>query len=252
MEVLGPTPSSSSLSPTTHYSYNLHTLHHPTLRQIQKMVSARVIKLTLAPILLLSLLASIVSLAISASLESESPSPTLLSPSSQRRQRGEIFIQPVDEKQWRTDQSLSYPSFTPSGHWRKTSFPNISYRDRERILLAASIWTVVISSESKSKLYSSLEIRGAEPVLSVRYSLGIGRCTLLCGICSVRYPFRDHRVRDFFRKFSPTVDNLFRGVATFAIDASFNPHHAIRRTDPDHSSPLRRFSTLSEPHPSRL
>ncbi|GAA5882538.1 hypothetical protein JCM16303_002032 [Sporobolomyces ruberrimus] len=64
------------------------------------MVSARVIKLTLAPILLLSLLASIVSLAISASLES---------------------------------------------HWRKTSFPNISYRDRERILLAASIWTVVIS-----------------------------------------------------------------------------------------------------------
>ncbi|GAA6011659.1 hypothetical protein JCM11491_004724 [Sporobolomyces phaffii] len=64
------------------------------------MVSAKAIKLTLAPLLLLSVLASIVSLAISASLES---------------------------------------------HWRKTSFPNISYRDRERILLAASVWTVIVS-----------------------------------------------------------------------------------------------------------
>ncbi|GAA5900183.1 uncharacterized protein JCM6883_002768 [Sporobolomyces salmoneus] len=64
------------------------------------MVSARVIKLTLAPILLLSVLASIVSLAISASLEA---------------------------------------------HWRNVGFPNISYRDRERILLAASVWTVIVS-----------------------------------------------------------------------------------------------------------
>ncbi|GAA5849690.1 hypothetical protein JCM5353_003879 [Sporobolomyces roseus] len=65
------------------------------------MVSERAIKVTLTPLLVLSFLASIVTLAISASLES---------------------------------------------HWRKTSFPNVSYRDRERILLAASIFSTVISA----------------------------------------------------------------------------------------------------------
>ncbi|GAA6060542.1 hypothetical protein JCM10212_006906 [Sporobolomyces blumeae] len=64
------------------------------------MPSAKTIRLTLAPLLLLSFLASIVSLAISASLEA---------------------------------------------HWRNVGFPNISYRDRERILLAASVWTVILS-----------------------------------------------------------------------------------------------------------
>ncbi|GAA5931743.1 uncharacterized protein JCM15063_001556 [Sporobolomyces koalae] len=64
------------------------------------MVSSRAIKLSLGPLLLLSTLASIVTLAIAASLES---------------------------------------------HWRDVGFPNKSYRDRERILLAASIWSIVVS-----------------------------------------------------------------------------------------------------------
>ncbi|GAA5969977.1 hypothetical protein JCM11641_000216 [Rhodosporidiobolus odoratus] len=64
------------------------------------MVSARFIRVTIGPLTLLSFLASVITLAIAASLEA---------------------------------------------HWLKVGFPNKSYRDRERILLAAGIWGVIAS-----------------------------------------------------------------------------------------------------------
>ncbi|GAA6026791.1 hypothetical protein JCM8097_005863 [Rhodosporidiobolus ruineniae] len=64
------------------------------------MVSEVTIRRVFTPLTLLSFLASVVTLAIAASLEA---------------------------------------------HWAKVGFPNASYRDRERVLLAAGIWGVIIS-----------------------------------------------------------------------------------------------------------
>ncbi|GAA5951938.1 hypothetical protein JCM21900_000096 [Sporobolomyces salmonicolor] len=64
------------------------------------MVSQRFVRLSVTPLLLLSFLSSVITLAIAASLEA---------------------------------------------HWANVGFPNRSYRDRERVLLAAGIWGTVIS-----------------------------------------------------------------------------------------------------------
>ncbi|GAA5888941.1 hypothetical protein JCM5296_002749 [Sporobolomyces johnsonii] len=64
------------------------------------MVSERFIRLSITPLMLLSFLSSVITLAIAASLEA---------------------------------------------HWANVGFPNTSYRDRERVLLAAGIWGTIIS-----------------------------------------------------------------------------------------------------------
>jgi len=44
---------------------------------------------------------------------------------------------------WRENRSASLVA-----HYNSHGYPNISYRDRIRIILAASIWTTFVASES--------------------------------------------------------------------------------------------------------
>lgn len=72
-------------------------------------VADRLIRMTIAPVALMTLLTSIVVMAIAASLES---------------------------------------------HWSSVGFPSNSYRDRERLLLVAGIWGIIVSGGSISGLTS--------------------------------------------------------------------------------------------------
>ncbi|KAG0666671.1 hypothetical protein C6P46_004337 [Rhodotorula mucilaginosa] len=103
------------------------------------MVSDRLIRMTIAPVALMTLLTSVVVMAIAASLES---------------------------------------------HWSSVGFPSNSYRDRERLLLVAGIWGIIVSAYS---LVGAL-LKPGHKAFGIFYHLiaySIAFILYLCGVASL-------------------------------------------------------------------